>query len=116
MSEFEVKRYCNFILKQCHQTYEEWNKGRRDDANVHFGGYYKFEGNFIGLMLGYLIPAIFASITMPYHWFWLAGITAPVCYALCEFNLAFTGRKTEMAEYAHGAMMFLLFFINIGGI
>ena len=43
MSEFEVKRYCNFILKQCHQTYEEWNKGRRDDANVHFGGYYKFE-------------------------------------------------------------------------
>ena len=80
------------------------------------GGYYKFEGNFIGLMLGYLVPAIFASITMPYHWFWLAGITAPVCYTICEMILNFTGRRTEISEYAHGALMFLLFFINIGGI
>lgn len=80
------------------------------------GKYYKFEGNFMGLMLGYLAPSIFASITMPYHWFWLAGITAPVCYTICEMILNFTGRKTEMAEYAHGALMFLLFFVNIGGI
>ena len=79
------------------------------------GNYYNFEGNFMGLMLGYLIPAIFASITMPYHWFWLAGITCPVCYTVCEMILKFTGRRTAMAEYAHGAIMFLLFYLNVGG-
>ena len=80
------------------------------------GKYYNFEGNFMGLMLGYLVPAIMASLTMPYHWFWLAGITTPVCYTVCEMILKFTGRRTEMAEYAQGALTMLLFFINLGGI
>jgi len=43
MSEFEVKRFCTMILKQCNQTYKEWDSDRRDNVNVHFKGYYKFE-------------------------------------------------------------------------
>lgn len=77
------------------------------------GNYYKFEGNFVGLTLGYLAPALLASLTMPSHWFWLAGFTAPLGYLICEFTLKFTGKRTEAAEYANGAMMFLLFFINL---
>lgn len=77
------------------------------------GNYYKFEGNFLGLMLGYLVPAILASLTMPHHWFWLAGITAPVCYTVCELILKFTGKRVELTEYAHGSLMFILFFLNV---
>lgn len=77
------------------------------------GNYYNFEGNFIGLTLGYLAPALFASLTMPSHWFWLAGFTAPIGYLICEFTLRFTGKRTEAAEYANGAIMFLLFFVNL---
>lgn len=77
------------------------------------GKYYNFEGNFIGLTLGYLVPATMASITMPNHWFWLAGFTAPIGYTICEMILEFTGRKTELAEYVNGATMFLLFFVNL---
>lgn len=76
------------------------------------GKYYNFAGNFIGLTLGYLVPAIFASITMPHHWFWLAGFTAPIGYTLCELALG-KERNTEYAEYFNGAMMFLLFFLNV---
>ena len=43
MNDFEVKRFCTMILQQCTQTYEEWNKGRKDNANIHFRGYYSFE-------------------------------------------------------------------------
>lgn len=43
MCEWEVKRYCNYILKQCHQTFKEWNEGRRISVDIHFGGYYLFE-------------------------------------------------------------------------
>ena len=77
------------------------------------GNYYNFAGNFVGLTLGYLVPAIFASITMPHHWFWVAGFTTPIGYALCEFTLDWTGRKIHFAEYLNGAMMFLLFFLNL---
>ena len=77
------------------------------------GGYYNFEGNFIGLTLGYLVPALMASLTMPHHWFWTAGFAIPVGYLICEFTLEFTGKRTKMAEYANGAMMFLLFFVNL---
>ena len=77
------------------------------------GNYYNFEGNFIGLTLGYLVPALLASITMPHHWFWLAGFLIPVCYLICEFTLKFTGKRTKMAEYASGAVQFLLFFVNL---
>ena len=76
------------------------------------GKYYNFAGNFIGLTLGYLVPAVMASITMPHHYFWLAGFTAPVGYALCELALGRNG-KTEYAEYLNGATMFLLFFLNV---
>ena len=77
------------------------------------GGYYNFAGNFVGLCLGYLLPAILASITMNNHWFWIAGFTAPFAYAICEFTLKFTKRPTEFAEYFHGALMMSLFFINV---
>ena len=77
------------------------------------GGYYNFEGNFVGLTLGYLVPATLASITMTNHWFWLAGFTTSIGYTVCELILKFTGRRTELAEYFNGAMMFFLFFINL---
>lgn len=77
------------------------------------GKYYNFAGNYIGLCLGYLVPAILASITMQNHWFWIAGFTAPFCYAICEFTLKFTKRPTEFAEYFHGALMMCLFYINV---
>lgn len=77
------------------------------------GNYYNFEGNFVGLTLGYLVPALMASLTMPNHWFWLCGFLVPVCYLICEFTLQFTGRRTKMAEYASGAVQFLLFFANL---
>ena len=76
------------------------------------GKYYNFAGNFIGLTLGYLVPALFASITMPNHYFWIAGFTAPVGYTLCELALGRNG-STEYAEYFNGAMMFLIFFLNV---
>lgn len=77
------------------------------------GNYYNFAGNYVGLCLGYLVPAILASITMSEHWFWIAGFTAPFAYAICEFTLKFTKRPTEFAEYFHGALYLSLFFINI---
>lgn len=76
------------------------------------GKYYNFAGNFIGLTLGYLVPALLASISMPHHYFWIAGFTAPVGYTLCELALGRNG-STEKAEYFNGAMMFLLFFLNV---
>lgn len=76
------------------------------------GKYYNFAGNFVGLMLGYLVPAILASITMPHHYFWIAGFTAPCVYALCELGLGRNG-STRWAEYVNGALMFLLFFLNV---
>ncbi len=77
------------------------------------GKYYNFNGNFVGLTLGYLVPAIIASITMPHHWFWIAGFTTPMGYLFCEETLKFTKRETEYAECLNGALMFLLFFINL---
>ena len=76
------------------------------------GKYYNFAGNFIGLTLGYLVPAILASLTMPSHYFWIAGFTAPIGYTLCELALGRNG-NTEYAEYVNGAAMFFLFFINV---
>ena len=76
------------------------------------GKYYNFAGNFVGLTLGYLVPALLASIFMPSHWFWIAGFTAPVGYTLCEGALG-KDNSTEWAEYLNGAMMFFLFFINV---
>lgn len=76
------------------------------------GKYYNFAGNFIGLTLGYLVPALLASITMPHHYFWIAGFTASIGYTLCELALGRNG-GTDKAEYFNGAMMFLLFFLNV---
>lgn len=77
------------------------------------GKYYNFVGNFVGLTLGYLVPAIMSSLTMSHHWFWLAGFTTPLGYAICEFTLKFTGKRTSIAECLNGATMFLLFFLNV---
>lgn len=77
------------------------------------GKYYNFAGNFVGLTLGYLVPAIMASITMSHHWFWLAGFTTPLGYMICEFTLKFTKHETAFAEILNGAVMFLLFFLNV---
>ena len=43
MNNYEVKKYCTMILQQCRQTFKEWKEGGKDNANIHFGGYYKFE-------------------------------------------------------------------------
>ena len=43
MNELEIKRYCTMILGQCNQTYEQWNNGNKDSANIYFKGYYEFE-------------------------------------------------------------------------
>lgn len=76
------------------------------------GKYYNFAGNFVGLTLGYLVPATLASITMPHHYFWVAGFTAPIGYTICELALGRNG-QTRYAEYVNGALMFLLFFLNV---
>ena len=76
------------------------------------GKYYNFAGNFVGLTLGYLVPAIMASIMMPHHYFWIAGFTAPIGYTLCELALGRNG-DTKYAEYVNGALMFLLFYLNV---
>lgn len=76
------------------------------------GKYYNFAGNFVGLMLGYLVPALLASITMPHHYFWVAGFTAPIGYTLCELALGRNG-STVYAEFFNGACMFLLFYLNV---
>ena len=78
------------------------------------GKYYNFAGNFVGLTLGYLVPAILASLTMPSHWFWAAGFAVPASYAICEFTLKFTGRSTNFAEYLGGFCMGVIFFLNLG--
>ena len=75
--------------------------------------YYNFNGNFVGLTLGYLVPAIMSSLTMSYHWFWLAGFTTSLGYLFCETSLKFTKRETEYAEILNGAIFFLLFFLNV---
>lgn len=80
------------------------------------GKYYNFNGNFVGLTLGYLFPAIMASLTMPNHWFWIAGFTTPLGYLFCEETLKFTKRETEYAEIINGAVMFLLFFLGTMGV
>lgn len=77
------------------------------------GKYYNFNGNFVGLTLGYLLPAVMSSLTMGSHWFWLAGFTTPIGYLFCEETLKFTKHETSYAECLNGAVMFLLFFLNV---
>ena len=77
------------------------------------GKYYNFNGNFVGLTLGYLLPAIMASIFMSNHWFWLAGFTTPLGYVFCEETLKFTKHETSYAECLNGAITFALFFVNL---
>ena len=77
------------------------------------GKYYNFNGNFVGLTLGYLVPAIMSSLTMGSHWFWLAGFTTPIGYLFCEETLKFTKHETSYAECLNGSVMFILFFLNI---
>lgn len=76
------------------------------------GKYYNFIGNLIGLTLGYLVPAILASIFMPHHWFWVAGLTTPLSYVACQIwlgNLA----KNEYAEWASGFFVGIIFYLNL---
>jgi len=77
------------------------------------GKYYNFNGNFVGLTLGYLAPALLGSFSMSSHWFWLAGFTTPLGYLFCESCLKFTKRETEYAEILNGSVSFLLFFLTI---
>lgn len=102
-----------FILEDTHPDEERsWWVGEVLKLIFGKGGYYNFAGNFVGLTLGYLVPAILASITMPHHFFWIAGFTAPIGYTICEISLGKNG-KVKYAEYLNGAMMFLIFFLNV---
>lgn len=76
------------------------------------GKYYNFAGNFIGLTCGYFVPALLASIFMPHHWFWIAGFTTPIGYALCEYALG-KDSNTEYAEFLNGFTMGLIFYVNL---
>lgn len=90
-----------------------WWVGKILKAVFGKGNYYNFKGNFLGLMLGYLVPAFFASLTMPSHWFWVSGVLAPVCYTICEILLKAHWKGAGSAEYCHGGLMFILFFLNV---
>lgn len=39
-SEFMVKRFCTYCLKECHQAYSQWDKS---NADSYFRGYYVFD-------------------------------------------------------------------------
>ena len=102
-----------FVLEDTHPDEERsWWVGKVLKLIFGEGGYYNFAGNFVGLTLGYLVPALMASITMPHHYFWVAGFTAPIGYTVCEISLGKNG-KIKYAEYLNGALMFLIFFLNV---
>lgn len=106
-----------------HGDYFDVNSTRPDEERSYwvgkvlkfiFGkeGYYNFWGNVIGLMLGYFVPALLASIFMPHHFFWFAGITAALTYGMCG-KLFPKESFTAYAEYFNGAIMFALFYANL---
>lgn len=76
------------------------------------GKYYNFVGNFIGLTLGYLVPAFFASFFMPNHWFWVAGFAMSFSYVVCRI---FLGKfaNNEYAEWLGGFLTGIIFYLNL---
>lgn len=76
------------------------------------GMYYNFVGNFVGLTLGYLVPALMASIFMPNHWFWVAGFTTPVAYVICRICLG-KHSNPEYAEWVSGFLVGIIFYLNL---
>lgn len=89
-----------------------WWVGKVLKAIFGKGKYYNFVGNFIGLTLGYLVPALFASIFMPHHWFWIAGFTTPLCYVACRIWLGKLANNTY-AEWTSGFFMGIIFYLNL---
>ena len=76
------------------------------------GRYYNYWGNVVGLMLGYTVPALMASIFMPHHFFWIAGPTVSLVYGIMG-KLFQKEHFTSYAEWFNGPIMFFLFYINL---
>ena len=89
-----------------------WWVGKVLKAIYGKGKYYNFIGNLTGLTLGYLVPALLASIFMPSHWFWVAGFTTPLGYVLCQICLGKYG-KNEYAEWLNGFTVGAIFYLNL---
>lgn len=89
-----------------------WWVGKVLKAMFGKGKYYNFVGNFIGLTLGYLVPALLASIAMPHHWFWIAGFATPICYVACRIWLGKLANN-EYAEWTGGFLTGVIFYINL---
>lgn len=70
--------------------------------------YYNFKGNVTGMWIRYTVPAIFCSIFMPFHWFWIAGTFVSFLYGLCG-KLFPKKPYTEYAEYLSGFTSFFWF-------
>ena len=76
------------------------------------GQYYNYWGNVVGLMLGYTVPALFASIFMPHHFFWIAGPIVALVYGI--MGKLFPNKPfTEYAEWFNGPIMFFIFYANL---
>ena len=89
-----------------------WWVGKVLKAIFGKGKYYNFVGNFIGLTLGYLVPAVFASIFMPQHWFWVAGFAMPLSYVACRIWMGKLANP-EYAEWAGGFLTGVIFYLNL---
>lgn len=89
-----------------------WWVGKVLRAIFGKGKYYNFLGNFVGLTLGYLVPALFASIFMPHHWFWVAGFTTSLSYVACRIWLGKLANN-EYAELVGGFLTGIIFYLNL---
>jgi len=89
-----------------------WWVGKVLKAIFGKGKYYGFVGNFVGLTLGYLVPALLVSIFMPHHWFWTAGFAMSISYVVCRICLGKLANN-EYAEWTGGFLTGVIFYLNL---
>lgn len=75
--------------------------------------YYNFKGNVTGLLIGYSVPAILATIVVQPHWyFMLGGVVIAFIYGLMG-KLFPTKPYTKYAEYLCGFFCFILYYLTM---
>lgn len=75
-------------------------------------GYYNFKGNVTGMLIRYEFTAIIVACCIPNPWFLLAGPCVAACYGLSGY--LFPDRwYTKIAEFASGATVFSLLYLNL---